>query len=290
MPVAGSKPPTHLRGRLPHPRRARVVPLPWPVDGRRGPPPAHGPGGSGQVAVQHATAVAPCRPARTRRVPAADVDGAPTELVLVVVDPDPGRAAVGGTEQPDDALTVRPSFSAVATRMTRRPWPPASPGRRPRCTRWHLGPRQIRGRPTLTHTDSGTFGAIQHAGVAALNDATGCPERLRATYREGMTVLCDGLERAAWKGRPGSPAPPGHLLLPRPQPPSLAGNAFASRLLTEAGVLSIPATGFGPGGQGYTKRYAVSPPSPGSRRRQEATGRLVLAGQDDTARWLVRRS
>ncbi|GAB2749965.1 LL-diaminopimelate aminotransferase [Kitasatospora kifunensis] len=104
-------------------------------------------------------------------------------------------------------------------------------------------------RAVKTHTDSGTFAAVQHAAVAALTDTTDYPARLRAVYHERMTVLCDGLEAAGLE-----------VLRPRAtfyclvrNPAGLAGSAFSERLLTEARVLSIPATGFGPGGEGYTR-------------------------------------
>ncbi|MEV6735324.1 MULTISPECIES: aminotransferase class I/II-fold pyridoxal phosphate-dependent enzyme [unclassified Streptomyces] len=103
-------------------------------------------------------------------------------------------------------------------------------------------------RTVKTHTDSGTFAAIQHAGVAALNDTTDYPAHLRATYRERMTVLCDGLEQAGLEVL--RPQATFYCLVRNPR--HLPGNAFAERLL-QAGALSIPATGFGPGGHGYTR-------------------------------------
>ncbi|WP_308271574.1 aminotransferase class I/II-fold pyridoxal phosphate-dependent enzyme [Kitasatospora sp. SUK 42] len=104
-------------------------------------------------------------------------------------------------------------------------------------------------RTVKTHTDSGTFAAIQHAAVAALGDTAGYPEHLRNTYRTRMHLLCDGLERAG-------------LDVLRPDatfyclvrcPPGYSSEAFAKRLLEDAAVLGIPATGFGPGGEGYVR-------------------------------------
>ncbi|UQA97297.1 aminotransferase class I/II-fold pyridoxal phosphate-dependent enzyme [Streptomyces halobius] len=104
-------------------------------------------------------------------------------------------------------------------------------------------------RTAKTHTDSGTFGAIQQAAVAALTDTTGYPDRLRAVYRERMRLLCDGLEAAGLE-----------VLRPRATfyclvraPDGLTSEGFAKRLLEDARVLSIPATGFGPGGEGYVR-------------------------------------
>ncbi|MEV0375198.1 aminotransferase class I/II-fold pyridoxal phosphate-dependent enzyme [Streptomyces sp. NPDC050636] len=104
-------------------------------------------------------------------------------------------------------------------------------------------------RMVKTHTDSGTFAAIQHAAVAALTDTTGYPERLRATYRARMRLLCDGLERTGLDVlRPSAT----FYCLVR-TPPGYSSEAFAKRLLEDARVLTIPATGFGAGGEGYVR-------------------------------------
>ncbi|MEU2390375.1 aminotransferase class I/II-fold pyridoxal phosphate-dependent enzyme [Streptomyces sp. NPDC007369] len=104
-------------------------------------------------------------------------------------------------------------------------------------------------REVKTHTDSGTFAAIQHAAAVALDDTSGYPDRLRATYRQRMRLLCDGLEAAG-------------LQVLRPEatfyclvrnPPGLTSEGFAKRLLEDARVLGIPASGFGPGGEGYLR-------------------------------------
>src|SRR5262249_10240472 len=47
-----------------------------------------------------------------------------------------------------------------------------------------------------TNTDSGTFGAIQMAGIEALSSDQACVTELRATYAARADVLCDGLSGA----------------------------------------------------------------------------------------------
>ncbi|MGG2459768.1 aminotransferase class I/II-fold pyridoxal phosphate-dependent enzyme [Streptomyces sp. RGM 3693] len=104
-------------------------------------------------------------------------------------------------------------------------------------------------RTVKTHTDSGTFTAIQHAAVTALNDTTGYPERLRAVYRERMHLLCDGLEQAGLQVlRPGATF---YCLVRCPDGTDSEG--FAKKLLAEARVLAVPGSGFGPGGEGYVR-------------------------------------
>ncbi|WP_189959417.1 aminotransferase class I/II-fold pyridoxal phosphate-dependent enzyme [Streptomyces alanosinicus] len=104
-------------------------------------------------------------------------------------------------------------------------------------------------RTVKTHTDSGTFTAIQHAAVAALNDTTGYPDHLRAVYRGRMHLLCDGLERAGLQVL--RPRATFYCLVRCPSGTDSAG--FAKKLLEEARVLTIPGCGFGPGGEGYVR-------------------------------------
>src|SRR5262249_46053435 len=47
-----------------------------------------------------------------------------------------------------------------------------------------------------TNTDSGTFEAVQAAGVAALTSSQACVEETRRIYRERRDILCDGLAAA----------------------------------------------------------------------------------------------
>lgn len=109
-------------------------------------------------------------------------------------------------------------------------------------------------RTVKTHTDSGTFTAIQHAAVAALNDTTGYPESLRAVYRERMHLLCDGLERAGLQVL--RPRATFYCLIRCPGGTDSAG--FAKRLLEEVHVLAVPGSGFGPGGEGYVRLTACA--------------------------------
>jgi LL-diaminopimelate aminotransferase len=100
-----------------------------------------------------------------------------------------------------------------------------------------------------TNVDSGCFEAVQHAAIVALTGDQSCVERQREIYRERRDVLCGGLARAGFD-----------VLTPRASfytlvanPPGLSSLEFAARLLTEAGVVATPATGFGPSGEGYVR-------------------------------------
>jgi LL-diaminopimelate aminotransferase len=104
-------------------------------------------------------------------------------------------------------------------------------------------------RQIKTHTDSGTFGAIQRAAATALNDNTDYPDQLRAIYRDRMALLCDGLVAAGLE--PLRPHATFYCLVRNPE--GFSSEGFAKRLLEDARVLGIPATGFGPGGEGYVR-------------------------------------
>lgn len=122
-------------------------------------------------------------------------------------------------------------------------------------------------REVKTHTDSGTFAAVQHAAVAALTDTTGYPDDLRAVYAGRMRLLCDGLEAAGL----GVLRPQATFYCLVRTPAGLDSETFAKRLLTEAGVLGIPGTGFGPGGEGFLRLTVCADDT----TIAEAVGRIV---------------
>ncbi len=100
-----------------------------------------------------------------------------------------------------------------------------------------------------TNVDSGAFDAVQRAAVAALTSDQACVARQRAIYRERRDVLCGGLKKAGFD-----------VLVPKASfytlvanPGGLTSIDFASRLLTEAGIVATPATGFGAAGEGFVR-------------------------------------
>lgn len=104
-------------------------------------------------------------------------------------------------------------------------------------------------RTVKTNTDSGTFSAVQHAAVAALNDTTSYPDQLRHIYRTRMHMLCDGLTAAGLEALRSRAT---FYCLVR-NPGGYTSTGFAQKLLEDARVLSIPANGFGSGGEGYVR-------------------------------------
>lgn len=104
-----------------------------------------------------------------------------------------------------------------------------------------------------TNTDSGQFSAIQAAGEEILNE--GAPAfvlAMNGLYRRRRDLLVRGLRQLGW----AVPEPQGTFYL-WARVPGGDDQAFASRLLTEAGVATSPGRGFGAAGTGYL-RWALT--------------------------------
>jgi LL-diaminopimelate aminotransferase len=100
-----------------------------------------------------------------------------------------------------------------------------------------------------TNVDSGVFEAVQHAAIAALDGDQAPVAHQREIYRERRDVLCGGLKAAGFDVL----TPPASFYTLVANPKGLSSIEFASRLLTEAGIVATPATGFGPSGEGFIR-------------------------------------
>jgi LL-diaminopimelate aminotransferase len=117
-----------------------------------------------------------------------------------------------------------------------------------------------------TNTDSGTFEAVQMAAIEALRGDQGCVEELRQIYKRRVDVLCDGLAAAGFEVLKPKASFYCLVAVPRGQ----TSLDFAAKLLKEAHVVATPATGFGPGGEGYVRLTVCAPEA----RLAEAVARL----------------
>ncbi|NVM57477.1 MAG: LL-diaminopimelate aminotransferase [Desulfobacterales bacterium] len=100
-----------------------------------------------------------------------------------------------------------------------------------------------------SNIDSGQFQAIQIAGIAALEGDQTCVEEMRRTYAERRDILVDGLHSMGFSvDRPRATF---YVWMEAPRGYTSAG--FASRLLTEAGIVTTPGNGFGAAGEGYVR-------------------------------------
>ncbi len=120
-------------------------------------------------------------------------------------------------------------------------------------TGWRLG--WAIGNPDLiallnrikTYVDTGAFMAVQKAGAAVLDEA----ETLLAPLRERFRERRDAAVRAlADIGLPVEP-PRGTMYLWVPLPSGVGSAAFAKEVLENEGVVLMPGTAFGQGGEGY---------------------------------------
>lgn len=117
-----------------------------------------------------------------------------------------------------------------------------------------------------TNVDSGVFGAIQAAAIAALDGDPSSIDAMRQVYRERRDTLCDGLTRLGFDVI----RPPATFYVLCAVPRGSTSLDFAARLLEEFAIVSTPATGFGPGGEGYV-RFALTQ---SKERIAEAVARL----------------
>ena len=100
-----------------------------------------------------------------------------------------------------------------------------------------------------TNLDSGVFQAVQEAAIAALSGSQDCVEAMRAIYKERRDALVDGLSAIGFVvDRPKASF---YVWIGVPQGRTSA--SFASALLSEAGIVMTPGTGFGRHGEGYIR-------------------------------------
>lgn len=100
-----------------------------------------------------------------------------------------------------------------------------------------------------TNMDSGVFGAVQEAAIAALEGDQGCVDELRAVYRERRDLLVQGLEQLGLAARPQRAT----FYLFAPVPAGTASMDYAARLLRELGIVVTPGVGFGQRGEGFIR-------------------------------------
>jgi len=115
-----------------------------------------------------------------------------------------------------------------------------------------------------SNIDSGTFGAVQDAGIVALNSPKSVVDEIRNVYRHRIEILYRALKD---KG----------LELEKPRATLylwawVGGSSieYAGRLLDETGIVATPGVGFGKYGEGYI-RFSITQPT---ARIEEAVFRL----------------
>ena len=137
-------------------------------------------------------------------------------------------------------------------------------------TGWAVASASIAGAlaKVKTFVDTGTYMGIQAAGVAAIESWSEFVPGNVATFRDRRDAAVAAFQQAGFAAT--SPAATMYLWIPLPT--GVESKVFADRLMDEAGVIVMPGSGFGAGGEGFFRISFIVPPD----RLREAAAR---AGQ-----------
>jgi len=100
-----------------------------------------------------------------------------------------------------------------------------------------------------TNMDSGVFGVVQQAAIAALKGDQRCVAAMRAVYRERRDLLVQGLQQLGLQVRPQRAT---FYLFVR-VPDGTSSMDYAGRLMRELGIVVTPGVGFGERGEGFVR-------------------------------------
>lgn len=118
--------------------------------------------------------------------------------------------------------------------------------------------------------DSGAFDAVQMAGIEALQGDQQCVADMNAMYQQRRDVLIEGLAKLGLE----VPKPRATFYVWCPCPDGYTSADFTMRLLSQAGIVTTPGSGFGQAGEGYV-RFALTVDQD---RLREAVQRLAGLG------------
>jgi LL-diaminopimelate aminotransferase len=105
--------------------------------------------------------------------------------------------------------------------------------------------------------DTGSFMAVQAAGVAALESWRDFVPGNVAVFRERRDAAVEAFRAAGF----AVTAPRAAMYLWIPLPDGLPSAVFADRLLNEEGVVVMPGSAFGAGGEGYVRVSFITSPA-----------------------------
>jgi LL-diaminopimelate aminotransferase len=136
------------------------------------------------------------------------------------------------------------------------------------------------GRPELivalakvkNYVDTGAFMAVQAAGAAVLDRAEELSRGYVEQFRERRDAMVAALEAEGFE----TETPRATMYLWIPLPEGLPSAAFQRRALEEAGVVTLPGTGFGAGAEGFF-RIALTVATPRLVEAAQRLGRVLAA-------------
>jgi len=118
-----------------------------------------------------------------------------------------------------------------------------------------------------SNLDSGIFGAVQDAAIAAMTGPQDCHAALLAMYQERRDALVTGLRAC------GCPvdAPQAAFYVWVPVPRGMTSAQTTVTLLEQAAIVTTPGNGFGPSGEGFIRMTLTAP----KKRLEEAVDRIA---------------
>lgn len=119
-----------------------------------------------------------------------------------------------------------------------------------------LGNRSIieKFKSVRSQVDYGMFYPLQYAAIAALDGPQDILERNRTAYRQRRDSLCEGLRSIGWAIKDS----PATMFCWAPLPKGYTHSvSFVSKLVEKTGIICVPGSSFGPGGEGYV-RFALT--------------------------------
>ncbi len=117
-----------------------------------------------------------------------------------------------------------------------------------------------------TNLDSGMFGAVQRAAVAALSGSQECVRKMCSVYRRRRDLLVAALRTVGMHVEP----PKGTIYLWVPVPDGYTSASFTQQVLEQADVVVTPGAAYGPSGEGYVRLSLTVP----DERLEEAVRRI----------------
>jgi LL-diaminopimelate aminotransferase len=120
--------------------------------------------------------------------------------------------------------------------------------------------------------DTGQFQAVQAAAVAALESWEQFLPRNLAVFKERRDAAVKAFCEAGFTCEP----PKATMYLWIPLPESITSAAFAERLMDEEGVIVLPGSGFGAGGEGFFRISFITSPARIAEAAQRA-GKVLRA-------------
>jgi len=106
-----------------------------------------------------------------------------------------------------------------------------------------------------TNVDSGMFGAVQRAAVAALTGSQECVREMCRVYRRRRDLLVMALRTVGMHVDP----PKGTIYLWVPVPDGYTSASFTQQVLEQADVVVTPGAAYGPSGEGYVRLSLTVP-------------------------------